>query len=459
MKGSYLKKASVVLTILALSAPAWADADPSERERALEQRVAELERLVNQLLIERNDQLAAGGSAGEDADAAVESVRRDMASVSERVTAVEEAEATPAAVEIVRGSTRFNFSGYLKSDLMWTRYSGGSVAPNALIRDFRIPGQIPVGGDASTTDVDFHAKESRVNFGFAHDVGNGREVAGFVELDFLVGPGGNERISNSYTTRVRHAFLTYGNWKVGQYWSTFFDVGALPDNLDFIGPTEGTAFARQPQIRYTNGPWQLAVENPETTITPFGGGGRIVTDTATIPDLIARYTVDGDWGHFSVAGLGRQLSVDTDAGTERATGLALSVSGKVNFGRDDLKWMVTGGPGVGRYLGLNTANDVVFDENGELEPIDAYGAFLAYRHFWNDQWKSTITLSAFSADNDVNLTGLGVTQEVYSGLANLIYQVNPKLRMGMEYTYSRRETEAGLSGNMNRLQFSTIYAF
>jgi len=451
MKGKRIERLCLVALVIVLSAPAWADADPSERERALEQRVAELERLVNELMIERGEQATT--------EQAVSDVRREVAAVSDRVTAVEEADATPAAAEIVRGSTRFNFGGYLKTDMMWSRYSGGSVAANSLMRDFRIPGLIPVGGDTSTTDVDFHAKESRVNFGFAHDVGDGREVSGFVELDFLVGPGGNERISNSFTTRVRHAFLRYENWLVGQYWSTFFDVGSLPDNLDFIGPTEGTTFARQPQIRYTDGPWQLAVENPETTVTPFGGGGRIVTDTALIPDVIARYTVDGDWGHFTVAGIGRQLSIDTASGTERTTGLGVSLSGKINFGRDDLRWMVSGGPGIGRYLGLNTANDVVFDADGELEPIDAYGAFLAYRHFWSEQWRSTITLSAFSADNDVNLTGMGVTKDVYSGLANLIYQVNPKLRIGMEYTYSHRETEAGLSGNMNRLQFSTIYAF
>jgi len=451
MKGRYVKKASIVAVVLLLSTPAWADADPSERERALEQRVAELERLVNQLMIERGSQT--------EVEQAVRNVRREVDTVSERLVAVEEAESTPAAAEIVRGSTRFNFGGYLKTDVMWSRYSGGSVGANSLIRDFRVPGLIPVGGDDSATDVDFQAKESRFNFGFAHDVGNDRELAGFIELDFLVGPGGNERISNSYSPRVRHAFLTYGNWKIGQYWSTFFDVGALPDNLDFIGPTEGTAFARQTQIRYTNGPWQFAAENPETTVTPFGGGGRIVTDTAEIPDLIARYTVNGEWGHFTVAGMGRQLSIDTPAGTERTTGIGVTVGGKMNFGRDDLRWMVTGGPGVGRYLGLNTANDAVLNGDGELETIDAYGAFLAYRHFWSDQWKSTITLSAFSADNDVDLTGSGVTKEVYSGLANLIYQVNPRLRMGMEYTYSRRETEAGLSGNMNRVQFSTIYAF
>ncbi|MEN1727063.1 MAG: DcaP family trimeric outer membrane transporter [Pseudomonadota bacterium] len=451
MKGRYFREASMVALVLLLSAPVLADADPSERERALEERIAELERMVNQLMIERGNQASA--------EEAVSEIRRDVDAVSERVAAVEEAESTPAAAEIVRGATRFNYGGYIKTDVMSTRYSGGTVGANSLIRDFRIPGLIPVGGDSSTTDVDFHAKETRMNFGFAHDVGDGREVSGFIEMDFLVGPGGNERISNSYNPRVRHAFIRYGNWLAGQYWSTFFNVGALPENLDFIGPTEGTIFARQTQFRYTNGPWELAIENPETTVTPFGGGGRIVTDTANIPDVVARYTVGGDWGNFVVAGIGRQLSIDTSSGTERETGFGLSLSGKINFGRDDLRWMVSGGPGIGRYLGLNTANDVVFDANGDLEAIDAYGGFLAYRHFWNDQWRSTFTFSAFSADNDTDLTGTGVTKEVYSGLANVIYQVNPKLRMGMEYAYSRRENETGLSGNMNRLQFSTIYAF
>jgi len=441
-----IRQTLLVLLVLFLSTPAWADADPSERERALEQRVAELERLVNQLLMERE-----GDAAGQE----VAEVRREVDAVNERVAAVEERE----TADVVRGATRFNFGGYIKADTMVSRYSGGSVPAQSLNRDFRIPALIPVGGDTSTTDVDFHAKETRFNFGFAHDTDGGNEVSGFIELDFLTGPGGDERITNSYNPRIRHAFIRYNNLLAGQYWSTFFNVGALAENLDFIGPTEGTIFARQPQIRYTSGPWEFAVENPETTITPFGGGGRIVTDTAYIPDIVARYTHSGDWGNFVVAGLGRQLSIDTDAGTERTTGLGLSVSGKFNLGRNDLRWMVSGGPGIGRYLGLNTANGAVFDAEGDLETIDAYGGFVSYRHFWNDQWRSNFTFSTFYADNETDLTGTGVTKEVYSGLVNLLYQATPQLRFGMEYQHSRREIEAGASGNMDRLQFSTIYAF
>jgi len=118
-----IRQTLLVLLVLFLSTPAWADADPSERERALEQRVAELERLVNQLLMERE-----GDAAGQE----VAEVRREVDAVNERVAAVEERE----TADVVRGATRFNFGGYIKADTMVSRYSGGSVPAQSLNRDF-----------------------------------------------------------------------------------------------------------------------------------------------------------------------------------------------------------------------------------------------------------------------------------------------------------------------------------
>ena len=93
-------------------------------------------------------------------------------------------------------------------------------------------------------------------------------------MDFLLPPGGNERVSNSYNPRLRHAFFTYGKWLFGQTWSTFQDVGALPESVDFLAASDGIVFERQPMVRYSSAGWQFAIENPETTITPFGGGGK-----------------------------------------------------------------------------------------------------------------------------------------------------------------------------------------
>ena len=175
----------------------------------------------------------------------------------------------------------------------------------------------------------------------------GNEVSGFIELDFLTGPGGDERITNSYNPRIRHAFNSLQQ-SAGR--SILVDVFSTserwPRTWISSAPRKARYSLASPQLRYTSGAWEFAVENPENYHhrPVFGGGGRIVTDTAYIPDIVARYTHSGDWGNFVVAGLGRQLSIDTDAGTERTTGLGLSVSGKFNLGRNDLRWMVSGGP-------------------------------------------------------------------------------------------------------------------
>ena len=100
---------------------------------------------------------------------------------------------------------------------------------------------------------------------------------------FLASDQGNEVVSNSYSPRLRHAFISYNKWTFGQTWMTFFNVGALPENLDFVGPAESTIFGRQAMVRYTMGNWQFAAENPETTVTPFGGGGGVQRFEAQAP--------------------------------------------------------------------------------------------------------------------------------------------------------------------------------
>ncbi|NNK34367.1 MAG: porin, partial [Xanthomonadales bacterium] len=320
---------------------------------------------------------------------------------------------------------------------------------------------IPV-GDSGETYLDLHAKESRINFRSEHNLDNGAKMTTFIEMDFLLSGQGNERVSNSFSPRLRHAFLTYNKWLFGQTWMTFFNVGALPENLDFVGPAESTIFGRQAMIRYTNGPWQFAAENPESTITPYGGGGRIVSDDSRIPDFVGRYNLNRDWGNFTVAAIYRELRYENSASgiDDSETGYGISLSGKFKIGdRDDFRWMASTGKGLGRYMGLNTANGAVLDADGNLEAIDSYGIFGSYRHFWNDKWRSNLTLGYLKVDNDVELTGTGVTKKAQSAHVNLIYSPVPKMDFGFEFMYADREVESGADGDLTRLQFSAKYAF
>lgn len=359
------------------------------------------------------------------------------------------------------GSSEYKFGGYIKADAMFSNYGSGDLAPGSAGTQFYIPGTIPVGdGSSQGPDADFQARESRIFFRSDHKTAGGSAVTTYLEMDFFLGSGGDERVSNSYNPRMRHAFIKYDDWLFGQTWSTFQDVTALPENLDFVGPAESTTFVRQTQARYTNGAWEFALENPETTITPFMGGGRMVTDDGWLPDIAARYTAKLDNGHIKVAGLVRQLEFDDGDNDDTEAGYALSVSGKHMVGRDDFRWMATAGSGVGRYLGLNTANGAVFDADGDLEAIDQYGAFASYRHFWGaSSWRSNLTFGYLSIDNDTDLTGGGATKNAYSVHANLLFEPIPKMTIGGEVLYAKREIENGDDGDMTRFIFSAKYGF
>jgi hypothetical protein len=215
-------------------------------------------------------------------------------------------------------------------------------------------------------------------------------------------------------------------------------------------------------IRYTSGNWQFAAENPETTITPYGGGSRIVADDNRIPDLVARYNVKGDWGAFTVAGTLRELAYDNndDDISDPTMGWGVSVSGKHLVGeKNDIRWMATTGSGLGRYLGLNTANAAVLNANGKLDAIDSSSVFGSYRHFWSEKLRSNFTLGLLSVDNDTDLTGMDVTKRAASVHINLIYSPVPKMDFGIEYLHAEREIESGADGDLDRFQFSAKYAY
>ncbi len=362
--------------------------------------------------------------------------------------------------ETAGASSSYKFGGYVKLDGMFSDYSGGDLTPGSAGTQFYIPGTIPVGGTPSEgPDLDVQGRETRINFRSDHVLGNGDRLGTYLEMDFFLSPGGDERVSNSFNPRLRHAFFKYNNWLFGQTWSTFQDVGALAENLDFIGPSEGTTFVRQAQVRYTNGPWEFAAENPESTITPFAGGSRIVADDGSVPDLVARYTAKLDNGYIKAAALVRQLNYKSGSVDDSEMAYGLSVSGKHKFGEDDLRWMATVGSGTGRYLGLNTSNAAVLDSNGSLNAIEQWGGFVSYRHFWDAKWRSNFTFSYLNNDNDIALTGTGVTKDVYSIHANLLFQPVEKMTVGGEILFAERTLETNASGDMTRLLLSAKYAF
>ncbi len=356
---------------------------------------------------------------------------------------------TATAASIEAGNTRLTLGGYIKLDAMVTAYDarpGASLEP--LGRDYYAgPRSVPLDdGSGSIKVTDFHAKQTRFFIKTQTQLDNAVTLGSYLELDFQNSSQGNETISNSAAPRLRQAYLTYGNWLFGQTWSTFQNVGALPETLDFIGPTESTIFIRQPMLRYSAGGLQVALENPETRVDS-------TTDDDVIPDIVLRWNGGAGSLKWSAAGLLRVLeSQDGDAGADdSAVAGGISLSAKWLLQRDDVKFMVTAGSGLGRYLGVIANLDGTVDANGEIDPIDSWAGFVAYRHHWGDTTRSSIVLGHFNGDGDI--------ARASSVHVNFLYSPVKNLTTGLELMHAMRENADGAEGAFTRLQFSAKLAF
>jgi hypothetical protein len=62
-------------------------------------------------------------------------------------------------------------------------------------------------------------------------------------------------------------------------------------------------------------------------------------------------------------------------------------------------------------------------------------------------------------DNDIALTGGGVTEKVESAHVNFIYSPLPKLDLGAELIFAERAIESGAEGELRRLHMHVKYNF
>lgn len=357
-------------------------------------------------------------------------------------------------------TTQFSYKGYIKLDALASRYDSGSLPTGDFGRDFYAPSKTPVGTAPASQNFDLHAKQSRLILGTQTPLDNGKSINSHIELDFMINTKGNKRVSNGYEPELRQAFVQYDQWLAGQAWSNFMDVAALPDTLDFVGPTEGTVFNRQAQLRYQHGNWRVSMESPETTLTDLSKTS-IASGAGRLPDLTARYQHNlGASGYWSAALLLRELRHQVGNSTETETGTGVSLSGRYNFSpQTNLRGALNYGDGIGRYIGLNLVNDAVIDANGQLQPIEVTAGFLALQHYWQPRLRSSVGVSFFQADPSSNTPTLDLTTDSRSAHLNLIYQLQPKLEVGAELSRAERTRDDGAEGAMNRLQLSAKYSF
>lgn len=324
-------------------------------------------------------------------------------------------------------------------------------------------------------DFIFGVRQSRLGIS-----GNYGDDISFILEAELFGVGGDE---GQTTPRLRHAWATYKNLGMGQYWSNFMDIDIFPNTIDYWGPT-GMVFYRNQQARYSfpmgEDEFSIALEDPGTALTV----GRFRdTDSCAlpnpppdcesvdstlgdlfqayndVPDVSIRYRNNGDFGHYQVAGMFRKLGferLDTgDDDEEFGWGINTSTSLKT-WGKDRLKLQVVYGEGIGNYMndgGIDVAPDSADPNRAQADTIPLLGISAYYDHYWSDRWSTSIGWSM----TDLDTTDGQRDNEFENGQIaqiNLLHYPMDNVMLGSEFIWGQREDVDGTTGSDYRIQFS-----
>lgn len=391
--------------------------------------------------------------------ALVEQQQRQTAVVTAHVAATP-APASKPVMKIASGA-EFNLYGNIRADASY-QAEGGSAA-----RMYNQINAVPLEGVGERSD-EFKSTlaATRLGMDFKAPVGAGdKALSGKVEVDFLGG-------ASFDNLRIRHAYISYANWLIGQTWSNFATPDYIPETVDAL-VYAGGSIKRTPQIRHTStlSPATnlvLAVEDPkDATIT--GIKQRLPALTARLNHKFA------DNLSVSARAMGNEKRVNEDEKTAWGVGLGAkyefvpgtSLKADYYHVKGDSSFVSYANPGVVRapngdllqseFDSITVGLTQQFTE--KLRGTLGYG----YMNFDNDQ-NYTNALIASTPASEAESNATRANKDLWQAWANVFYSPTKPLSFGLEYVYGERTAlEAASNGSTkgedNRVNAVAIYSF
>lgn len=285
-------------------------------------------------------------------------------------------------------------------------------------------------------------------------------IEAYIEADFR-GAG--------YTLRLREAYVSVMGFLAGQTTTTFCDLEASPNTIDFEGPN-GYTYGRNLMVRYQHTfdkHWSaaLAVEYPTLSATP-GANSSVIPQR--IPDIPAyvQYAWNDQKSHLRLSGVMRNMNYydKVNRKVEDAIGYGVQLSSVVNI----LPWwQMTGqllyGEGITTYIqdlqgsGLDLLANV--EQAGRLNSVPAMSWLISTQFNFTKKLAMTAGYSQVHIwNNQTNLAPSDYKLGQYV-VTNLMYNVTPYLTVGAEYLYGTRIDQNNAFGKANRAQVMVQYNF
>lgn len=282
----------------------------------------------------------------------------------------------------------------------------------------------------------------------------------YIETDFR---------GSGNSLRLREAYVSFKGFLFGQTVSTFTDMSACPNTIDFEGPNAYT-YGRNMMIQYKHAfdkHWSvgIAAEFPNLSATTGANASIIPQRVPDIPAYV-QYSWNNGQSHVRASGILRTLhyydKVDQQNDVNMGWGAQLSSTIKV-CKYVTLYGQALYGAGISPYVqdisgqGLDLLPD---PENvGKLKAVPTMawlvGAQLNLCHglAWSVGYSQ---VNLWNKDNYFNGNQYSSAQYV---VTNLFYNISRSFQVGVEYLYGTRHDMNGGFGKASRAQAMVQFNF
>lgn len=332
---------------------------------------------------------------------------------------------------------------------------------NVLNNDIFVTSEIPT---TKITDIKFKrfhvsANQSRLGFGFKFPKA-GKSTTAFIEGDFMSSSKG----AHTYF-RLRHAYLTYGEFLIGQTWTNFGDVNASPNTLDLEGPNSMPA-SRVAQVRWRRQLTDklnllLAIEEPKGDYTPLDSAAIL---KSAIPEFVIKPKLKIKNGHWSNSFVYKSiLYTDKNYSFKKQLG-AWGFTSSLNFNIPDSRnkkflntkkrtFNLFGIMGNGTQGSVNDFGGLGYEafpkDSTTLETLSYFGGYVSYSFVFKKRWSSTYVYSFLHQEKPVITNNIFKYSNYIS--ANAIYAFNKYFTLGTELLYGAKENYDDTRGRAVRL--------
>ncbi len=415
-----------------LTMSVMANAQSSQEVEQLRQEVQQLKALVHQYAQQNQT---------------VQANLNQLANTTVQPPVAQKASTEKRGLGMTLGNAEFNLYGNVRMD--------GSYQVEGSSRDLpynHINAVALEGNNESSDRLRSTLSATRLGLDFKSPVGD-QDVKGKIEVDFLGG-------SNFDNLRIRHAYLNYGNWLIGQTWSNFAVPDYMPETVDALAYTGG-AVKRTPQVRYT------AKFSPQTNLVVAAEDPKDNSITQRLPALTARLNHQfADNMSVSARAMGHEKRINSDE--EMAWGVGLGAKYDVTPSTT-LKadyYHVKGDSSFVSFANTGTIQGANGLEQSEFDSIT-----VGLTQKFNEKLRGTVGYGYMSFDQDADYLAAtpvdkrtGVNKDLWQAWANVFYSPIKPVSLGLEYVYGEREAvvpaaNGSKTGEDNRINMVAIYNF